>query len=390
MKARKDFDQTLKTLLVTNDFPPKVGGIQSYLFGLVSNLDPSGVRALAPAYPEAEEFDARQPYEVFREPTPRLYPTPRLLRRICDLSAGVDVVQFGYALQSWILALAMQQRTGLPYVVFAHGAEVLFPFRIPGASRLLMWGSLERAAEILTVSAHTAAEVRRYTKDRVSCTVLRPVADLERFRPLDKGRDKVRNRHGLGERPTILCVSRLTTRKGQDRLIDVLPVLHRQLGARLLLVGEGRLAKSLRHRARRRKVEKEVVFAGRVPDELLSSYYAAADVFAMPARTRWFGIEEEGFGVVFVEAAAAGLPMIVGNSGGASEAVEDGVTGYLVNGGSTEEIRGALSRLLGDEGLRKKMGAAARERVVALHGAHVVGDRYRKALQRAAGQGVAV
>ena len=282
---------------------------------------------LAPAYPKAEKFDARQPYEIFREPTSRLYPSPRLLRRICHLSTGVDVVQFGFALQSWILAPAMQRRTGLPYVIFVHGAEVLFPLRIPGAARLLEWGSLGRAAQILTVSAHTAAGLKRCTEGRVRCAVVWPTVNLEKFRSRGQDRRKARNLYGLGEHPTILCVSRLTPRKGQDRLIDVLPELHRRLGAKLLLVGGGRLVGRLRRRARRRKVEKEVIFAGRVPEESLSACYAAADVFAMPARSRWFGMEEEGFGVVFIEAAAAGLPMVVGNSGGASEGVEDGVTG---------------------------------------------------------------
>jgi phosphatidylinositol alpha-1,6-mannosyltransferase len=181
----------------------------------------------------------------------------------------------------------------------------------------------------------------------------------------------------------------LTARKGQDRLIDILPKLHRRLGAKLLLVGEGRLANSLRRRTRRRKVEKAVVFAGKVPDELLPAYYAAADVFAMPVRNRWFGIEEEGFGVVFVEAAAAGLPMVVGNSGGTSEAVQDGATGYLVDGSSVAEVQQALSRLLGNEALRKKMGVAARERAMVLHGARAAGEKYRKVLQKAAEQKVA-
>lgn len=269
-------------------------------------------------------------------------------------------------------------------MIFAHGAEVLFPLRIPGASRLLMWGSLERAAQVLAVSAHTAASVERYTKGRVVCTVLRPFANFDRFRPYRQDRDEIRNRHGLGEHLTILCVSRLTARKGQDHLIDVLPELNRRFGARLLLVGEGRLKDSLRRRVRRRKLEREVVFAGRVPDEMLPAYYAAADVFAMPVRSRWFGMEEEGFGVVYVEAAAAGLPMVVGNSGGAGEAVDDGTTGYLVNGNSASEIRHALARLLASQELRKKMAGAARERAEALHGAHVVGERYRKALERAA------
>ena len=375
----------MKTLLVTNDFPPKVGGIQSYLFGLVGSLDAAGVRVLAPAHPEAEKFDAKQPYEISRVPTPRLYPTPQLLQRICKMSAGMDVVQFGYALQSWVLAPSMQRRTRVPYVLFAHGAEVLFPLRIPGATSLLMWGSLRRAAAVLTVSAHTAAGVERFTGGRVGCTVLRPIVDPEKFRSSDKDRDRVRNRLGLGKHPTVLCVSRLTARKGQDRLIDVLPALRTQFGAKLLLVGEGPLARNLRRRARRRRVEKDVIFAGRVPEELLPAYYATADVFAMPVRSRWFGIEEEGFGVVFAEAAAAGLPMLVGCSGGTSEAVEDGVTGYLVDGNSVPKIRQALARLLADEELREKMGRAAWKRVVDSHGAGVVGERYREVLESAAG-----
>ena len=182
----------------------------------------------------------------------------------------------------------------------------------------------------------------------------------------------------------MLCVSRLTPRKGQDRLIDALPELRHRFGARLLLVGEGRIARDLRRRARRRGVEKEVVFAGKVPDGELPAYYAAADVFAVPVRSRWLGMEEEGFGVVFVEAAAAGLPAVVGASGGTSEAVESGRTGFLVDGSSQAGVLRALARLLGDKGLRKKMGAAARERAVALHGPSAVGERYREVLRMAA------
>ena len=374
----------MKTLLVTNDFPPRVGGIQSYLSGLLSTLDPSGVRVLAPAYPGAEEFDANLPYEVFRWPT-LLYPGRRLLGKIQALAAGVDVVQFGFVLQSWVMAPRMLRRTGRPYAVFVHGTEVLMPLRLPGASRLLMWGSLEKASGILSVSAHTATAVKRLTAGRARCTVMRPVAELERFHPSERSRDEVRTRHGLGDRPVILCVSRLTLRKGQDLLIDALPVLGRKYGARLVLVGGGPIEKSLRRRAEKRGVEGDVVFAGRVSDRLLPDYYAAADVFAMPVRSRWIGLEEEGFGVVFVEAAASGLPMVVGGSGGAREAVENEVTGCLVDGSSVEEIRRALDRLLGDEALRKKMGVAARERAVETHGPDVVGERYRRFLRTAAG-----
>ncbi len=376
-------------MLVTNDFPPKLGGIQSYLFGLLSTLDPAGVRVLAPDYPNSGKFDSAQPYEVFREPTSRLYPTPRLLRRICGLAAGMDIVQFGYAFQSWLIGPAVRRRTGVPYVVFVHGAEVLMPLRAPGASWLLMRGSLEDATGIFTVSAHTAAGVKRFTRDHPPSTVIRPTVDLEKFHPSENPRRKIRERHGLDDRPVILCVSRLTARKGQDRLIDVLPGLHSRFGARLLLVGGGKLEDRLRRRARLRGVEKQVVFAGKAPDDQLPAYYAAADVFAMPVRSRWVGAEEEGFGVVFVEAAASGLPVVVGDSGGAGEAVEDGVTGFLVDGSSVAGVRRALIRLLDDKALAREMGLAARERARALHGPGVAGERYRRALEQAAGNGSA-
>ncbi len=156
----------------------------------------------------------------------------------------------------------------------------------------------------------------------------------------------------------------------------------------MLLVGGGRLEKSLRRRSHRRGVHGAVSFAGSVPDEELPAYYAAADVFAMPVRSRWLGAEEEGFGVVFVEAAASGLPLVVGDSGGAGEAIEHGTTGLLVDGSAVNEIREALGRLLGDKALREKMGLAARKRAGILHGADAVGERYREALERAARRSV--
>lgn len=366
---------------MTNDFPPKVGGIQSYLLELLSCLPPSGVRVLAPDHPEAGGFDATLPYEVVRWPLSRLYPTPGLVRRISGLAAGVDVVQYGYALQSWLVAPAVLRRTGVPYAIFVHGAEVLLPLRLPGATGLLVRGTLGRASAVISVSRHTAAGVERATGIR--CSVLPPPVDLRRFGPSPEARERVRRAYRLGRRPVVLCVSRLASRKGQDRLIDAMPPLERRFGARLLLVGEG----SLRRRARRRGVAGAVVFAGRVPAEELPACYAAADVFAAPVRDRWLGLEEEGFGVVFAEAAAAGLPAVVGGSGGAREAVEDGVTGYLVDGRSAAAVEKALHRLLGDAGLRERMGRAARRRAGELYGRRAVGRRYRSVLERVAGGG---
>jgi phosphatidylinositol alpha-1,6-mannosyltransferase len=212
--------------------------------------------------------------------------------------------------------------------------------------------------------------------------------DTGRFDPSknEEKAEEIRGHHGIREEPVVLCVSRLVRRKGQDRLIEAMPELHRRFGARLLLVGEGDIEDNLRRQARDLGVENSVVFCGKVADELLPAYYAAADVFAMPSRDRWFGMEKEGFGVVYAEAAASGLPAVVGESGGAREAVEYGETGFVVDGSDRTQVREALGRLLEDEDRRKKMGTAARERAVGLHSPEVAGERYRRALEEVAQQ----
>jgi phosphatidylinositol alpha-1,6-mannosyltransferase len=171
----------------------------------------------------------------------------------------------------------------------------------------------------------------------------------------------VRARHGLTGRPVIVCVSRLVPRKGQDTLIHALPAVRRRVpDAMLLLVGGGSYRDELETLAASLGISDAVVFAGGVPHEELPAHYAAGDLFAMPCRTRRGGLDVEGLGIVYLEASASGLPVVVGNSGGAPDAVRDGETGYLVDGRHVSAVAARLVELLVDEDLRSRLGTAGR------------------------------
>jgi phosphatidylinositol alpha-1,6-mannosyltransferase len=193
---------------------------------------------------------------------------------------------------------------------------------------------------------------------------LTPGVDTQRHTPDVDGR-AVRARYHLGSRPVIVCVSRLIRRKGQDKLIDALPAIREQVpDAALLLVGDGPYRRSLQRRARRRGVAEHVVFTSAVRWEETPDFYAAGNVFCMPARTRRLGLEVEGLGICYLEAAAHGLPVIAGRSGGAPDAVQDGVTGFIVDGGRPGEIAERCAELLLDRDLADRMGRAGRAWVV--------------------------
>jgi len=215
-------------------------------------------------------------------------------------------------------------------------------------------------------SAFIARTVRTAVPRRVPVSVLYPGADVEAFRP-DLPVDDLRERHGLGDRPVVVCVSRLVARKGQDVLIlGMAEVRRRAPGAVLVIVGGGPYEERLRALATDAP-EGSVVFTGQVSEDDLPRYYALGDVFAMPCRTRLAGMEVEGWGNVFIEAAACGKPVVVGDSGGAREALVDGQTGILVDGADVQEVAGAVGALLAAPERARRMGAAGRERVLRDH-----------------------
>ncbi len=352
----------MTSLLVTNDFPPKVGGIQSYLYELWRRLPPTETTVFTTSYDGDTYWDAHRRFRVVRAKETQFLPTRSLARRIDALAreSEADVI----FLDPWLpLGYLGPRLRAAPYVVITHGAEVTVPGRIPPA-RQLGARVLRGAAAVVAASAYSAWEAVRAARCSLPGAVIPPGVDVDRFRPIDRSeRTAVRKAFGLDQDgQLVLGVSRLVPRKGFDRLL--LAAAGLDACVHVAIAGSGRYRHAYEATMRKLRLEHRVRFLGRVPDAALAPLYASADLFAMPCRDRWFGLEAEGFGIVFLEAAAAGVPVVAGRSGGSHEAVIDGTTGFVVDGNDVHQIRGALERLLGDADLRARMGRAARERAV--------------------------
>ncbi|MEU4425632.1 glycosyltransferase family 4 protein [Actinoplanes sp. NPDC024001] len=350
-----------RTLLVTNDFPPRPGGIQQFVHNLAVRRPPGSLVVYASTWRGAAEFDAEQPFEVVREDTGILLPTPAVARRAAELAraSGCDSVLFGAAAPLGLLAQGLRRDAGIERAVgITHGHEIGWA-ALPGARALLR--RIARGNDVITY----LGEYQRTRLDRAlhGLTELRrltPGVDVDTFHPGVDG-SAVRKRHGLDGRPVVVCVSRLVPRKGQDMLIRALPLIRRRVpGAALLLVSGGPYRKTLERLAREHDVESDVVFTGSVPWAELPEHYAAGDVYAMPCRTRAAGLDVEGLGIVYLEASATGLPVVGGDSGGAPDAVREGETGYVVGGTDLTAIAGRITDLLADPTRARAMGQAGR------------------------------
>ncbi|URN15821.1 MULTISPECIES: glycosyltransferase family 4 protein [Streptomyces] len=358
-----------KTLIVTNDFPPRPGGIQAFLHNMALRLDPDRVVVYASTWKRGREgaeatarFDAEQPFRVVRDRTTMLLPTPRVTARAAGLlrEHGCTSVWFGAAAPLGLMAPALRRAGARRLVATTHGHEAGWA-QLPVARRLL-----RRIGE----GTDTLTYLGEYTRSRIAAALtpeaagrmvrLPPGVDEKTFHP-GSGGDAVRARLGLADRPVVVCVSRLVPRKGQDTLIRAMPeVLAAVPDAVLLVVGGGPYAKDLHRLARETGVAGAVRFTGPVPWEELPAHYGAGDVFAMPCRTRRGGLDVEGLGIVYLEASATGLPVVAGDSGGAPDAVLDGETGWVVRGGSPREAAERIVPLLQDPGLRRRMGERGR------------------------------
>jgi phosphatidyl-myo-inositol dimannoside synthase len=372
-------------LLVTNDFPPRAGGIQQYCHNLVAQLPPDEVVVYAPAWRGAAEFDAAQPFRVVRHPTSRMLPGRAVTERAVALVREVQprVVVFGATFPLGLVAGRITRATGVPCVGLTHGVEVAVG-RVPLVRRLMarVAGDLRLAT---AVSAWSAARVRRAVRGRCPVELLVSGVDADVYHPgVDGG--EVRRRHGLGDAPVCVCVSRLVPRKGQDVLVKAWPeVLARVPDAQLLLVGGGPYERRLRRLVAASPAADRIELTGEVPWADLPAHYAAGDVFAMPCRTRWLGLDLEALGVVFLEAAATGLPVVAGRSGGAPETVSEGVTGHVVDGRRADQVGRAVAELLADPARANAMGAAGRRRVEAEFSWQAVAARFSKLLAEAVG-----
>lgn len=358
-----------KTLIVTNDFPPRPGGIQAFLHNMALRLDPDRIVVYASTWKRGPEgaaataaFDAEQPFTVVRDRTTMLLPTPRVTRRATQLlrTHGCSSVWFGAAAPLGLMAPALRRAGARRLVATTHGHEAGWA-QLPASRQLL-----RRIGE----STDTITYLGEYTRSRISAALtpaaadrmvqLPPGVDEKTFHP-DSGGDAVRARLGLTDRPVVVCVSRLVPRKGQDTLILAMPAILAEVpDAVLLIVGGGPYEADLRKLAAETGVQDSVRFTGPVPWAELPAHYGAGDVFAMPCRTRRGGLDVEGLGIVYLEASATGLPVVAGDSGGAPDAVLDGETGWVVRGGSAEESAERIVALLGDAELRRRMGERGR------------------------------
>jgi phosphatidylinositol alpha-1,6-mannosyltransferase len=350
-----------RLLLVTNDFPPRQGGIQSFLWELIRRLPPEQVAVYSSTHPGAERFDAQLSFPVRRHPTGLLVPTPAARQRVLHARAefGSGVVWFGAAAPLGLLGGSLRAAGARRLVASTHGHEVGWAM-LPGARQALR--RLAGELDVLTyLGEYTRQRLARVLPDGVRLERLTPGVDTETFHPSVDGA-AVRAQHGLTGRPVIVCVSRLVQRKGQDALIRALPAIRERVPeVALLLVGGGRYRQRLDRLARGIGVAEHVRFAGSVPFAELPRHYAAGDVFAMPCRTRRFGLDVEGLGMVFLEASATGLPVLAGNSGGAPDAIRPQVTGELVDGRDIAAIADLLAGLLTDPERARRLGAAGRQ-----------------------------
>lgn len=364
----------MRTLVVTNDFPPRPGGIQAFVHSLASRQPAGEVVVFASSWKGAAQFDAEQGFPVVRYASSLMLPTRKVLRQAREIAAaeGCDRVWFGAAAPLGLLAkpLALERS-----VASTHGHEVGWAM-LPGARQVLR--RIGRDVDVVTY-------LGAYTRSKLASVIPRlerlpSGVDTAVFRP-GAGGDAIRTRYHLTGRPVVVSVSRLVERKGHDVLIRALPELRRRVpDAALLIVGGGPYRATLERIARETGVADHVVLTGSVPWEELPAHYDAGDVFAMPCRTRRAGLEVEGLGIVFLEASATGLPVVAGRSGGSPDAVLEGETGHVVDGTSVDKVARAVGDLLVDPERARRMGAAGRDWVEREWRWDVLAERLRELL----------
>jgi len=358
-------------LLLTNTFPPRVGGREAYLFQIFTRLTPPTVVVTPDREGDWEAFDRESPLRVVRvQPEgPRWFYEGGRRRRLSWFAAltglrwreRVDVIHCGVALPDGMSGWLLKRTLGCPYIVYTYAKEITSPLPM---KRLYSdrQQTLQEADRVVTISQYTRGELIRLGVDPARIVMVYPGVDATCFQPDGEARQRIRARHDLSDRPVLLTVARLIPRKGHDQVIEAMPLILSQVPeAVYLIVGSGPAEEHLRTLAQSRGVAERVIFVGAVSDEDLPAYYNAADLFLMPNREE--GGDVEGFGIVFLEANACNKPVIGGRSGGTVDAVADGETGYLVDPYSPEAIAEAAICLLTDPTLARRMGERGRERV---------------------------
>ncbi len=355
------------TLLITNDFGPRAGGIESFVIGLLERMPKSQVVVYTSVQGDTKSYDADWfnsfGVKVIRDRSKILLPTPRVVRTLQSLirQEGIENIWFGAAAPLGVSARWLKKAGASNVVALTHGHEVwwarIWPFS---------WAISEIAKQsnhLTYLGEFTKAAMIKRVGDRNKLVRVAPGIDTEHFKPVSAA--QLREELQLAHRPTIVTVGRLVHRKGQDRLLEALPRIIKEIpDVALVFVGEGPHRQQLDNLVKKLGLQNHVYFIGRIQFSELPKYICVGDVFAMPSRSRFFGLEVEGLGIVYLEASACGLPVIAGASGGAPDAVIAGETGLVVDGNNLEEIAQSCINLLKSKELRDQMGKNGRAWVI--------------------------
>ena len=359
-----------KILVITNDFGPRTGGIETFVIGLLERIKGQEVIVFTSAQGDTSEYDQKWLKEfgiqVIRDRSKILLPSMRVTKRAKEIVRlhNIEVIVFGAAAPLALMAPALRKSGVKKVIALTHGHEVwwakIFPFNLAmkrigsGVDHLTYLGEFTRNAIAQSLTKKSADAMVK----------IAPGIDTAHFIPQPDSMHK-RITLGLENKKIIISVGRLVHRKGQDKLIEAMPqILQKVPNAHLLLVGEGPYRSHLEKLANKLSMNHNITFAGRILYNNLPSYLSAADLFAMPSRSRFFGLEVEGLGIVYLEASACGIPVVAGNSGGAPDAVIEGVTGLCVDGTDISQIANAVIDICGDAKRASNMGVAGRNWIV--------------------------
>jgi phosphatidylinositol alpha-1,6-mannosyltransferase len=358
-----------KVLFVTNDFGPRAGGIETFIIGLIERRAFASTIVYTSKQANSKEYDQmwekKYGVKVIRDSSRILLPTPRVARRISALikAEGISVAAFGAAAPLGLLAHSMKRSGIVRIVALTHGHEVwwakVFPFN-------LLLRRIGTGVDALTYLGEYTRQMisRPLTQSAKSAMIkIAPGIDTDHFSPRNSA--NLRQSLQLSHKKVIVCVARLVHRKGQDKLINAMPsILESISNAHLLIVGQGPYQSKLVKRVKKLGLEESVTFVGRINYEKLPEYICVGDLFAMPSRSRFGGLEVEGLGIAYLEASACGLPVIAGSSGGAPDAVVDGKSGVVVNGTDITAIAKTVIKFLRDPEGSRQMGQFGRNWVV--------------------------
>ena len=359
----------MQILCITNDFGPRAGGIETFVHGLIERFPFGSTIVYTSQQGDTHEYDLwwkeKFGVEVIRDRSKMLLPTPRTSKVVNSLvrERGIEKVWFGAAAPLGLLAPSLRKSGVKKIVALTHGHEVWWA-KIPLFSQALHRIG-ENVDHLTYLGDYTKGEISRSLSKRATEAMVKiaPGIDVEHFAPVDGS--AIREQYGIVHKKVIVSVGRLVPRKGQDVLINALPqIVERVPDAHLLLVGKGSYEKKLRSLVARTGMEKFVTFTGRIEYQDLPRYICAGDVFVMPCRSRMGGLEVEGLGIVFLEASACALPVVAGDSGGAPDAVKEGITGFVVDGKSAQQVADATSEILSSATLSQSMAAAGRRWIV--------------------------